>query len=83
MKSSEDIGLTSNEIEAANRAEAIALLIRAGYRVYRPEADCYVHLYEWMEGRHGHTPLWNRTWSYPSISEELSCYLDKFVVQHS
>jgi hypothetical protein len=33
--------LTSNEIEAANRAEAIALLVRAGYRVYRPEADCY------------------------------------------
>jgi hypothetical protein len=33
--------LTSNEIEAANRTEATALLIRAGYRVYRPEADCY------------------------------------------
>jgi hypothetical protein len=33
--------LTSNEIEAANRAEATALLIRAGLRVYRPEADCY------------------------------------------
>jgi hypothetical protein len=31
--------LTSNEIEAANRAEATAVLIRAGYRVYRPEAD--------------------------------------------
>ncbi|TXM67339.1 hypothetical protein FV226_22150 [Methylobacterium sp. WL12] len=25
--------------EAANRAEATALLIRCGYRVYRPEAD--------------------------------------------
>jgi len=35
------MGLTCNEIEAANRAEAIALLIRAGYRVSRPEADCY------------------------------------------
>ena len=33
--------LTANEIEAANRAEATALLIRGGYRVYRPEADCY------------------------------------------
>jgi hypothetical protein len=33
--------LTSNEVEAANRAEATALLIREGYRVYRPEADCY------------------------------------------
>ena len=33
--------LTSNEVEAANRAEATALLIRADYRVYRPEADCY------------------------------------------
>ncbi len=33
--------MTSNEVEAANRAEATALLIRAGYRVYRPEADCY------------------------------------------
>ncbi len=33
--------LTSNEIEAANRAEVTALLIRNGYRVYRPEADCY------------------------------------------
>jgi hypothetical protein len=33
--------LTNNEIEAANRAESTALLIRAGYRVYRPEADCY------------------------------------------
>jgi hypothetical protein len=31
--------LTSNEIEAANRAEATAILIRAGYRVYRPEAN--------------------------------------------
>ena len=26
-------------IEAANRAEATALLIRCGYRVYRPEVD--------------------------------------------
>src|SRR5258708_13769158 len=33
--------LTANEIEAANRAEASSLLVRAGYRVYRPEADCY------------------------------------------
>jgi hypothetical protein len=33
--------LTTNEVEAVNRAEATALLIRAGYRVYRPEADCY------------------------------------------
>jgi len=32
---------TANEIEAANRAEATALLIRSGYRVYRPEADCF------------------------------------------
>lgn len=27
------------KIEAANRAEAVALLIRCGYRVYRPEID--------------------------------------------
>ena len=33
--------LSSNEIEAANRAEATAILIRAGYRVYRPEADVH------------------------------------------
>jgi len=33
--------LSSNEIEAANRAEATAILIRAKYRVYRPEADAY------------------------------------------
>src|ERR1700688_566658 len=32
--------LTPNEIEAVNRAEATALLIRTGYRLYRPEADC-------------------------------------------
>lgn len=38
---SQRIDLTSNELEAANRAEATALLIRSGYRVYRPEADCY------------------------------------------
>ena len=31
--------MNSNEIEAANRAEATAILMRAGYRVYRPEAD--------------------------------------------
>jgi hypothetical protein len=31
--------MNSNLIEAANRAEATALLIRSGYRVYRPEAD--------------------------------------------
>jgi hemolysin activation/secretion protein len=30
---------STNEIEAANRAEVTAVLIRAGYRVYRPEAD--------------------------------------------
>jgi hypothetical protein len=29
----------TQEIEAANRAEVTALLIRSGYRVYRPEAD--------------------------------------------
>src|ERR1700687_1693443 len=29
----------SNLTEAANRAEATAILIHAGYRVYRPEAD--------------------------------------------
>lgn len=28
-----------NLLEAANRAESTALLFRAGYRVYRPEAD--------------------------------------------
>jgi hypothetical protein len=33
--------ITGNELEAANRAEATVLLIRAGYRVYRPEADAY------------------------------------------
>jgi hypothetical protein len=33
--------LTSNEIEAANRAEATALLIKTGYRVFSPEAACY------------------------------------------
>src|SRR6185437_4407430 len=31
--------LSSNLIEAANRAEATALPMRRGYRVYRPEAD--------------------------------------------
>lgn len=31
--------LTANAIEAANRGEATAILIRLGYRVYRPEAD--------------------------------------------
>lgn len=31
--------LSPNEIEAANHAEATALLIRYGYRVYRPEVD--------------------------------------------
>ena len=31
--------LSSNLVEAANRAEATALLIRTGYKVYRPEAD--------------------------------------------
>jgi len=40
-KGTAGIKLTSNEKEAANRAEATVLLIRAGYRVYRPEADCY------------------------------------------
>jgi hypothetical protein len=31
--------LRPNEIEAANRSEASALLIRCGFRVYHPEAD--------------------------------------------
>ena len=30
---------STNLIEAANCAEVTAILIRAGYRVYRPEAD--------------------------------------------
>jgi hypothetical protein len=33
------LSLDSNEIESANRSEVTALLIRCGYRVYRPEAD--------------------------------------------
>lgn len=33
--------LLGNELEAANRAEVTALLIRAGFRVYRPEADVH------------------------------------------
>lgn len=37
----QNMALTSNEIEAANRAEATAILIRAGYRVYRPEPDVH------------------------------------------
>lgn len=40
MKSTDTTRPTSNEIEAANRAEATALLVRSRYRVYRPEADC-------------------------------------------
>ena len=32
---------SSTITEAANRAEATALLIRCGYRVYRPEADMH------------------------------------------
>ncbi len=35
------IKLFPNELEAANRAEVTALLIRAGFRVYRPEADVH------------------------------------------
>ncbi|MEM6586255.1 MAG: hypothetical protein AAF692_10915, partial [Pseudomonadota bacterium] len=34
-----DQRLSPNLIEAANRAEVTALLIRERYRVYRPEAD--------------------------------------------
>jgi hypothetical protein len=33
------MSLASNEVEAANRGEVTSLLIRSGYRVYRPEAD--------------------------------------------
>jgi hypothetical protein len=128
--------LKANEIEAANRAEATALLIRAGYRVYRPEADCYGEdlvvrspsgelcavqlkarptvdkkrygegtlwmlfpdpnsiaalgrkwfllphgkLYEWVKAKHGHTPKWNETWSYPTISKELGGFLEQYTV---
>ena len=35
-----EIRFQSAKIEAANRAEVTALLIRCGYSVYRPEADC-------------------------------------------
>ncbi|MEP2736620.1 MAG: hypothetical protein ABJP34_10000 [Erythrobacter sp.] len=31
--------LKPNEVEAANRGEVTAILIRLGYQVYRPEAD--------------------------------------------
>jgi hypothetical protein len=126
--------LTTNEIEAINRAEATALLIRTGYRVYRPEADCYgedlilrtpsgefypVQLkarptvdlkkfggkglwmlfpgtklstetprnwylvphdlfHRWVKFKHGHTPKWNDTWSYPKVSKKLNAFLSDF-----
>lgn len=123
----------SNETEAANRAEASALLIRARYRVYRPEADCYGEdlvvrtpggrlrsvqlksrptvnwgkygngraiwmlfpdpkggqgrdwflvphdkLYEWVKRRHRRAPKWNKSWTYPHISEDLRAFLRRF-----
>jgi hypothetical protein len=123
--------LTSREIEAANRAEATALLIRAGFRVYRPEADVHgedlvvrepggklsaVQLkgrptVEWeryggrqilmlfpdpdppgthrdwflvdhdeffklAEKKHGASPKWDRSWSYPTIGKELRAFLE-------
>jgi len=37
----EEAQFSSAITEAANRAEVTALLIRCGYRVYRPEADVY------------------------------------------
>ncbi|MGD0007206.1 MAG: hypothetical protein ABSE93_01500 [Terriglobia bacterium] len=40
-KEAVEMKITSNDREAANRAEITAILIRIGYRVYRPEADCY------------------------------------------
>jgi hypothetical protein len=126
--------LTSNEIEAVNRAEATALLIRTGYRVYRPEADCdgedlilrtpsgrfypvqlkarptvdlnkfgkkglwmlfpgtklstetprnwylvpHDLFHRWVKIKHGRTPKWNDTWSYPKISKKLSAFLSEF-----
>lgn len=127
--------LTPNEIEAVNRAGATALLIRSGYRVYRPEADCYgedlilrtptgelrsVQLkgrptvdlnrygkkalwmlfpepknseagrnwfliphdlfYEWVKGKHGHTPKWSDTWNFPIISKQLGAFLNEFAI---
>ena len=123
--------LTSREIEAANRAEATALLIRAGFRVYRPEADVHgedlvvrepggklsaVQLkgrptvewarygyreilmlfpdpkppganrdwflvghdefFKWVEKKHGASPKWDRSWSYPKIGKELRAFLE-------
>lgn len=35
------MSLHPNEIEAANRAETTAILIRSGYRMYRSEADVH------------------------------------------
>ncbi|WP_244408265.1 hypothetical protein [Roseomonas fluvialis] len=45
--------LATREIEAANRAEATALLIRARFRVYRPEADVTGEdlVLRWPDGR--------------------------------
>lgn len=129
----------SAEIEAANRAEATALLIRADYRVYRPEADIHGEdmvirtpktlnsellpvqlksratvnkakygdrgiwmlfpsapfapdnprqwflvphdkLFDYVHQRHGHTPKWNESWSYPSISKDLMAFLQPFAI---
>ena len=76
---------TANEIEAANRAEATALLIRSGYRVYRPEADCFgedlilrTPSGDIRKDRHAHTPKWNNAWSYPGIPRDLSVFLKPF-----
>lgn len=123
--------LSSAEIEAANRAEATALLIRAGYRVYRPEADVsgedliirtpsgmlrpvqlkgrpsvewaryggqgiwmlfpdrdgpipgrdwfmieHDVFYAWVADRHGATPKWDQSWSYPHIGQQLAAFLE-------
>jgi hypothetical protein len=128
--------LTGNEIEAANRAEATALLIRTGYRVYRPEADCYGEdllvrtprgdllsvqlkgrltadwmrygghslwmlfpgskfktgverkwflvphdrLYEWLKGRHAHTPKWKELWNCQTVGKPDAEFLDDYAI---
>jgi hypothetical protein len=131
--------MESNETEAANRAEATALLIWAGYRVYRPEADCdgedlivrtpsgelravqlkarpvvdlpryggkslwmlfpepksgigfgrkwflvpHDVLYEWTKSRHEHADCWKEAWSSPTVSKELTRFLDEFTINRS
>jgi len=37
-------------------------------------------LFDWAKKRHGHTPKWQNAWRWPNLSQELSLFLEPYLI---